>query len=65
MLKIVIIGRLKLPLANTHSFFNLLYNATPPREWLFFCKKIAQHILIRRAGGTMFRHHNNHHIIIY
>lgn len=26
--------------------------------------KKAQHILIRRARGTMFRHHNNH-IVIY
>lgn len=36
-----------------------------PGSGYFFAEKIAQHILIRRAGGTMFRHHNNHHIIIY
>jgi hypothetical protein len=27
--------------------------------------KIAQHILICRASGTMFRHHNNYDIVIH
>ena len=30
-----------------------------PRSGYFFAKK-AQHILIRRAGGTMFRHQYNY-----
>lgn len=34
-----------------------------PGSGYFFVKK-AQHILICRASGTMFRHHNNH-IVIY
>ncbi len=35
-----------------------------PESGCFFAKKMAQHILIRRARGTMFRHHNNY-IVIY
>lgn len=57
--KIRIKSNLKIPLANTFSFFTFFTMPLLPGSGYFLRKK-AQHILIRRAGGTMFRHQCNY-----